>query len=428
MNSADARVVAARAVSGVIRGGRSLDQTLPGDADPRARALAYETLRRGHRYAFFLGHLLDRALPRKQADVEGLLLVAFCELEAFRTPDYAAVDGAVGGARALGQKRLAGLVNGVLRNFLRRREELAGAAEADPSARTAHPAWLVEQLRAEWPEVADAILGAGNDKGPMWLRVNTAAVSPADYARQLEAAGLEAEAGPVPEALRLAAPVEVEDLPGFREGLVSVQDAAAQLAAGLLAPGAGDRVLDLACAPGGKLGHLLERHPDMDGVIGVDDSESRLGRTADNLRRLGLDQRARLAPGDGTRPEDWWDGRPFDCILLDAPCSGTGVIRRHPDIKWLRRAGDIQVHARLQGRLLAAAWSMLAPGGRLLYATCSVLRAENEAVIDAFLASTPSARAATLPEEWGTKAGTGRQILPGEAGMDGFFYALLASD
>lgn len=426
MNSADARVVAARAVAEVMSAGRSLDRGLPGDADPRARALAFETLRHGTRYRFYLERLLERPLPKKQAAIEGLLLVAFCELEQFRTPDYAAVDGAVEGARALGQPRLARLVNGVLRTFLRRRESLVAAAGDDPAAASTHPAWLVETLRADWPGDANAILAAGNDKGPMWLRVNASRTGVTAYAERLAAAGMAAEPGPAPESLRLAQPVEVTDLPGFGEGLVSVQDAAAQLAAGLLAPVPGDRALDLACAPGGKLAHLLERCPDLGGVVGVDTDEQRLARTADNLERLGLAGRAELVAGDGARPEEWWDGRPFDRILLDAPCSGTGVIRRHPDIKWLRRPGDIAVHAGLQAALLRAAWSMLAPGGRLLYATCSVLWAENQGVVDAFLASTPTARAATLPSEWGTEAGPGRQILPGEAGMDGFFYALLA--
>lgn len=430
MSDEDARIVAARAVGGVVARGRSLDDVLPGDASPRARALAFETLRHGTRYRFYLERLLERPLPKKQAAVEGLLLVAFCELEQFRSPDYAAVDGAVEGARALGQPRLARLVNGVLRNFLRQRESLEAAAAGDPAAASTHPAWLAERLRVDWPDDADAdaILAAGNDKGPMWLRVNTARTGAGDYADRLAAAGMEAEPGPSPESLRLVKPVEVTELPGFADGLVSVQDAAAQFAAGLLAPEPGQRVLDLACAPGGKLAHLLERCPDIGAVVGVDTEEQRLARTADTLRRLGLEGSAQLVAGDGTRPDQWWDGRPFDRILLDAPCSGTGVIRRHPDIKWLRRPHDIDAHAALQAGLLEAAWSMLAPGGRLLYATCSVLRAENEAVVGAFLASTPQARAATLPEEWGTEAGPGRQILPGEAGMDGFFYALLASD
>lgn len=428
MNCADARLKAARAVADVMSAGRSLDRGLPVDADPRARALAFETLRHGTRYWFYLERLLERPLPKKQAAIEGLLLVAFCELEQFRTPDYAAVDGAVEGARALGQPRLARLVNGVLRNFLRRRESLEAAAADDPAAASTHPAWLVEKLRADWPGDADAILAAGNDKGPMWLRVNALRTDVAAYAERLAAAGMAAEAGPAPESLRLAQPVEVTELPGFGDGLVSVQDAAGQLAAGLLAPEPGNRVLDLACAPGGKLAHLLERCPDIGEVVGVDTDEQRLARTTGNLERLGLAGRTELAAGDGARPDQWWDGRPFDRILLDAPCSGTGVIRRHPDIKWLRRERDIDAHAALQADLLEAAWSLLAPGGRLLYATCSVLRAENEAVVRAFLASTPAARAATLPLEWGREAGPGRQILPGEAGMDGFYYAILARD
>lgn len=428
MSDEDARIVAARAVGGVVARGQSLDHVLPGDASPRARALAFETLRVGFRYRFLIHRLMDRPLPRREADVQGLLLVALCEMARFDTPDYAAVDAAVAGTRALGRPRLSKLVNGVLRNYQRRREALEKAADDDPEARAVHPRWLLDRLASDWPDDWPAIVEAGNDKGPMWLRVNAGRADPAAYRERLAAEGIEASPGPVPESLCLAQPVEVAKLPGFAEGEVSVQDGAAQLAAGLLAPNDGDRVLDLACAPGGKLAHLLESQASLAEAVGVDTDDRRLARTRDNLDRLGLADRARLVQGDGAQPHSWWDGQPFQRILLDAPCSGTGVIRRHPDIKWLRRERDIAAHAELQGRLLAAAWSMLAPGGCLLYATCSVLRAENDAVVSAFLASTPSARAATLPVDWGREAGPGRQILPGEAGMDGFYYAKLARD
>lgn len=424
MSEEDARLVAARAVGAVIGSGRSLDEALPAEASPRARALAFETLRFGLRYRFQLGRLMDRPLPRKEWAVQGLLLVSICELDRFRTPEYATVDAAVAATRALGRPRLAKLVNGVLRNWLRRRDELEEAAESDPEARAAHPRWLLDQFAADWPEAWPAIVAAGNDKGPMWLRVNARRTDPAAYRERLAQAGIEAVPGPVPEALRLDQPVEVAKLPGFAAGEVSVQDAAAQLAAGLLAPGDGDRVLDAACAPGGKTAHLLERYPNLGSLVGVDVEAGRLERTSENLARLGLT--AELHTGDAATPDEWWDGAPFDRILLDAPCSGTGVIRRHPDIKWLRRASDTAAYAETQARLLHAAWRLLAPGGRLLYATCSVLRAENEAVVGPFVDNTPEARALDLPGDWGRPAGRGRQVLPGEEGTDGFFYALLA--
>lgn len=418
---------AARALARVIGGGRSLDEALPGSAEPGTRALVYETLRLGHRLDFMLGKLLRKPIKPDDADLHALLLAGLCELTRFSAPDYAVVDGVVEATRKLDKPWAAKLANAVLRNFLRGRDGLEAEAGRDPAASVSHPAWLAKAIRADWPDEAGAIFAANNDKGPMWLRVNTRRVSVDDYRTRLAEAGIAvAAAGPVPEALMLQRPVEVAELPGFAQGQVSVQDAAAQLAAHLLDLQPGFRVLDACCAPGGKTGHILEHVPEGTRLTAVEKDAGRLDRVRENLQRLGLD--TELVAGDAARPDAWWDGEPFDRILLDAPCSGTGVIRRHPDIKWLRRASDIAAHAELQSRLLAALWPLLAPGGHLLYATCSILEAENAGRIEVLLAERTDAGAVPLPEILGTARGAGRQVLPGEGGMDGFFYALLAKN
>jgi 16S rRNA (cytosine967-C5)-methyltransferase len=284
-------------------------------------------------------------------------------------------------------------------------------------------------LERERPGDAVAILEANNQHPPMWLRVNRRRSTVDDYAAALGAAGFEVERhATAPDALRIEPAADVRQLPGFTEGKVSVQDAAAQLAVELLAPRAGERILDACAAPGGKTCHVLERVDGPCRVTALDVSEARLGRVRESLSRLGLE--AEVRAGDAGDPGGWWDGRPYDRILLDVPCSATGVIRRHPDIKVLRRARDIPALARRQGELLRAAWGLLVPGGTLLYTSCSVLRAENEAVVGAFLAATPEAADRT-PEAtrgwpaWSGGTGPGYQVRPGQAGMDGFYYACL---
>lgn len=419
-----ARLGVARAVAAVIGEGRSLDAALPVDVDARGRALAYETLRHGPRLDWMLGRLLRKALKPADADVHAALLVGLCEITVFTTPDYAAVDGAVRTARALEKDWAAKVVNGVLRNFLRRRGELEAAANRDRVASSEHPSWLLDAIEADWPDDVRHIVAAGNTKGPMWLRVNTTRMTVVEYAGLLAGAGITARGeSPAPEGLKLERPVEVVELPGFAKGLVSVQDAAAQLAAHLLDPRPGERLLDAASAPGGKAAHLLERCRGEAKLTALEVDAARLDKVRDNLERLGLE--ATLLRGDATKPGEWWDGEAFDRILLDAPCSGTGVIRRHPDIKWLRRPEDVAAQAKLQTAMLQALWPTLKPGGRLLYATCSVLRRENAAVVSAFLDMHADARAVAPELEWGRDSGPGRQILPGERDMDGFFYALL---
>jgi len=283
-------------------------------------------------------------------------------------------------------------------------------------------------LRRDRPASFESILDAGNRHPPMWLRVNRMRTDPATYAAELEAAGRRViRHAYAPDALLVEPPTDVRSLPGFAEGLVSVQDAAAQLAVDVLGPRPGERVLDACAAPGGKTCHLLERVGGRADVTALDVSESRLVRVGDNLERLGLD--ARVMAGDIATPQAWWDGRPFDRILLDVPCSATGVIRRHPDIKVLRRARDIPALARRQADMLVAAWGLLRPGGTLLYTSCSVLRAEDEGVIEGFLASAGDAADLTAGRTGGwpdrPAAGPGRLVQSGEADMDGFYYACL---
>jgi 16S rRNA (cytosine967-C5)-methyltransferase len=290
----------------------------------------------------------------------------------------------------------------------------------------------VRAVEADWPALKESILKANNERPPFWLRVNRHRVSGKDYRLKLEAAGLEvAMSRDDDHALMLARAVDVHDLPGFTEGLVSVQDAAAQLAAPVLAAQSGHRVLDACAAPGGKTCHILESQPQLQELIAIDVSKERLVRVEQNLERLGLT--AKVVEGDAAKPEAWWDRQPFDRILLDVPCSATGVIRRHPDIKLLRRAEDIPVLAQRQSELLTATWSLLRPGGRLLYASCSILRVETSGVVGSFLAHTREARDVTAQvlRELNVDAGVQEPTLPGHAiatgtgGMDGFYYACL---
>lgn len=423
-----ARVAAVRAAAAVLHRGQSLAEALPraGEGLSESRALAQELaygVLRWHGWLRALSErLLDKPLRARDADLALLLESGLYQLDGANVPGQWVVSECVDAARLLGKDWATGLLNAVLRRFLRERQAVCAAVDADPASRLAHPGWLLARLRTDWPEHWAAIAEANNQRPPMTLRVNCRRERLADYRRRLAAAGLGASPHPlVPDALTLEAPVAVEALPGFAEGLVSVQDAGAQMAAPLLDPQPGERVLDACAAPGGKTGHLLELQPVLATLVAVDSEPARLQRVAENLARLDLE--AELHAADVTAVEAWWDGRPFQRILLDAPCTGTGVIRRHPDIKWLRREGDAEALAATQARLLRTLWPLLEPGGKLLYCTCSVLPAENEAVIDAFLADTPDATAETLAGEWGIALRHGRQILPGQHGMDGFYYA-----
>lgn len=408
--------------------GRSLGAALAGQlatlGDERERAFVqacvYLTLRHVFSLEEWLTRLLARPLRRKDAEIEALLLAGLCQLRHMQVPAHAAVSASVEAVQELGRPWARGLVNGVLRAATR----APAPSPASETARTELPAWLIEALRADWPGDFEAIAAAGQAQAPMTLRVNRARGGPVDYAAALVASGLASRPTPhSPDGLILEHAVPVTDLPGFDAGLVSVQDEAAQLAASVLDCREGERVLDACAAPGGKTAHLLERARGALELTALDQSRERLADVAATLRRLGLE--ARLLQADAGTPGDWWDGRLFDRILLDAPCSSLGVLRRHPDIRVHRRASDLPAMAAAQQRLLAALWPLLRPGGRLLYATCSIMHAENEQVVGALLARRPDAAVVPLDGPWGRPAGPGRQILPGEEDMDGFYYALL---
>lgn len=424
--TADCRAAAAQVLAAVCDAGQSLERQLarvePGVRE-RDRALLRELCYGGLRWQPLLRELLQpllrKPLKERDGDIRQLLVVGAYQLLYTRIPPHAAISSAVDAARALGKQWAAGLINAVLRGLQRERDALF--ERLPPHAAAAHPRWLWEALRTAWPAQADAIFAANNAHPPMCLRVNRSRGTAQEYLATLAAAGIAAErCAWAPEGVRLAAATDVTLLPGFADGAVSVQDEAAQLAAHLLDVQAGQRVLDACCAPGGKTAHLLELQPDI-ALSALDVSAERLQRVAANLQRLQL--HAALHSGDATQPQAWWDGRPFERILLDAPCSGTGVIRRHPDIKLLRTAADIAQLAQLQQRMLAALWPLLAPGGLLLYATCSVMPQENTQTIAHFLAGTADAREVPIAAEWGIAQPAGRQLLP--ALHDGFYYALL---
>jgi 16S rRNA (cytosine967-C5)-methyltransferase len=430
------RAAAARAVVAVASHGRRLEaavaeQAAGGESRPAIQSLAFGTVRWFTELEAILARLLDRPDQPLDREVRALALVGLYQLAHGATPPHAAVSETVEAARALGRPRAAGLVNALLRRFQREGDAIVAAAHADRVARLAHPEWLLAAFERDWPAHWQQIAAAGNAEPPMWLRVNARRTTRDGYRARLAAAGMESEACAfAPQALRLAQPAEVALLPGFADGDASVQDAAAQLAAFFLAPADGMRVLDACAAPGGKACHLLEVFPGIAGLVALDADSARAARISSNLVRLGL--AAQVVTGDAARPEGWWDGRPFERILLDVPCSGTGVIRRHPDIKLLRRPEDIPRFAATQAGLLASCFGLLAPGGRLVYASCSVLAAENAAVVRAFLAANPQAVDATesarllLPGPAPVlDAGAGCALPSGAADADGFYYACL---
>ena len=423
------RAVAARTLGRVLSEGQSLATVLPPalervtpDQRGLLQELCYGVCRWQPRLQFLLDRLLTRPLAPNEAVVRCLLLIGLYQLWYLRIPEHAAVAETVAAAHLLRKPWAVGLVNGVLRTALRRRTELTALIEGNPEAHTAHPHWLLQRLQRDWPEDWSAIIAANNVRPPFSLRINPLRLDREAYRQHLAVAGHPADLAGADTALTLATPIDPAILPGFAEGWVSVQDAGAQQAAPLLEVRAGQRVLDACAAPGGKTGHLLECAPDLD-VTALDCDPDRLERVRETLERL--QQHAQLVLGDARQPSNWWDGIPYDRILVDAPCSATGVIRRHPDIKLLRRESDIAVLAERQQALLDSLWPLLRPGGRLLYATCSVLRAENDEVVTAFLATHSDAYERMIPADWGRALPHGRQILPGEEGMDGFYYAVL---
>lgn len=417
-------------LSRVVKDGQSLTVALDhafetiDDSKDRAfiQALCYGVTRQYHWLDFILKLLLAKPLKNKDTDIKMLLLMGLYQLKFMRVKTHAAVSETVTAANR--KKWAKSLINGVLRQYIRDQKNLEKKADDDPSASYSHPQWLINQIEYDWPEQLNALLSENNRQAPMALRVNLAQGSKDAYLKLLSEQSIQAKAVSFcSSAIILEQPVAVEKLPGFSDGLVSVQDVAAQLAAELLDVQSGQSVLDLCAAPGGKTAAILERQIESVSMMAVDIDQSRLNRVEENLKRLKL--QAKLIVGDATQPESWRQGKTFDRILVDAPCSALGVIRRHPDIKILRRESDISALQVIQQQILNAAWVLLAPGGVLLYATCSILKQENEEQIETFLTNYQDADEEPIEGEWGIKRKFGRQVLTGDLDMDGFYYAKL---
>ncbi|MEO9078656.1 MAG: 16S rRNA (cytosine(967)-C(5))-methyltransferase RsmB [Rhodanobacter sp.] len=425
----DTRAVAARALAEVAIRGASLREVIhrsaPQLSDPRDRALLMALVSEGARWWLrfdaAVDGLLEKPLRHKDPAVHALLVLGLVQLEILELQDYAAVAATVEAVRALKRPQLAGLVNAVLRRWQRERETLLATLDAAPQTRHAHPAWLASALSRDWPAQADAVMAADNREPPLMLRVNRQRVQPQTLIDRLQAAGhAVAPHAWLADALMLPHSLDVTRLPGFEDGLFAVQDGAAQVAADLADLRNGLRVLDACAAPGGKACHLLERAA-VD-LTALEFDPKRAERIRENLMRLRLN--AKVVIGDAGAPAGWWKGQPFDRILIDAPCSATGVLRRRPDVRLHRRESDIAAMREQQGRILTALWPLLAPGGRLVYITCSVLRAENEAVVRKLLATQADAQIVNFTLPVGQPAAIGWQILPGDGDLDGMYYAV----
>lgn len=427
----NARIAAIQSIVAVLNRGTMLDAALPVAASglpARDRALAqeisYGVLRWYFRFLPIVDRLLHRPMNAADLDLKVLLMAALHELEHLRTPDHAAVSEAVEGTRLLGKPWASGLINALLRRFQKEREQLMADVLRDPSVRFAHPLWLIRELQRDWPDQWEQILLRSNERPPMDIRLNLGRCPRSRYVQELAGAGIPSRPSALTESgLRLETAVNVQVLPGFERGLVTVQDLAAQLAAPLLDAHPGHRVLDACAAPGGKATHVLELCPEIAELVAVDRGADRVDLLARTLKRLQLS--ATIIDGDASAPGQWWDGRQFDRILLDAPCSATGVIRRHPDIKVLRQESQLPRLEQLQSGLLQGLWPLLAQGGRLLYVTCSLLRRENDWQIENFTARHKDVRVIPVNAPWGIATARGRQTLPSLDDTDGFYYALL---
>lgn len=433
----NARAVAAKVIRDVVGSTLPLDAALlqntgllknPAD-QALLQELSYGVLRWWFRLQEIARGLLQKPMKAKDLDVFCLLLVGLYQLQYTRIPPHAAVSETVAAVRQLKKAWADKLLNAILRRQLRETGHKTDQEKNDdsafsPEARWAHPAWLLQAMQAAWPQHWQQVLEANNQRPPMTLRINRQKTSREAYLDRLRESAMEAKAAQyADDGIVLAQAVNVEKLPGFAQGLVSVQDSAAQLAAPLLQLHAGQRVLDVCAAPGGKTAHILELADQAVDVVAVDIDAQRLARVEQNLQRLGLS--ASVICGDAADPASWWDGVVFDRILLDAPCSATGVIRRHPDIKVLRQSQDVQRVSTVQQRLLDAAWPLLKSGGMLVYATCSVLPMENEDQVASFIERNHNACYQRLEVPWGHERPFGRQIFPGEQDMDGFYYACI---
>lgn len=425
-----ARELAVTVICTVTQQGKSLTEalTLADVLEPRDKAfcreICYGTIRWYSRLEGLLNLLLKKPFKAKDSDIKVLILTGLYQIIYLSTPDHAAVSETVSTCSAGRKSWAKGVLNGVLRNFLRNRATLEKSIDAQLNQQFSHPTWLIQQLQKDWGDQLSHILQANNQHPPMSIRVNEKAISRHQYVKQLDEAAIKTHENPFNSVgLTLDQAVNVDQLPGFWQGTCSVQDSAAQLAASLLKVEDNQRILDVCAAPGGKTAHLLESTNDSNALTAIDIDELRNQRVIENLTRLNL--KADVLTVDALETAEWFDQQPFQRILLDAPCSATGVIRRHPDIKLLRQASDIKALVELQSQLLEAIWPLLEKGGRLLYATCSILSAENSQQIANFVSRHTDAQPVTIDAQWGQACEFGRQILPGQDNMDGFFYACL---
>ena len=434
MNS---RTIAALIIYDVVHEGLHLDNAitkrLNNHNNPASngfiKAMSYGVIRFYPRLLFFLSHLIDKPVRNKEKIVECLLLAGIYETYYMQTPSHAGVSESVKATLDLKKSWAKGLVNAVLRGAIREQETLNVMAMDNDGSRTAHPKWLIKRFKKDWPDDVESILAANNEPGPLTLRVNQKKITRNEYLKLLKEKNIEAKSCTFSKhGIQCAQAVDVEELPAFANGLVSVQDQAAQLATEILNPQAGDYILDACAAPGGKTGHILESQADID-VVALDISEKRIERIEENLQRLSLSCTQVVA--DAADTGQWWKSSElykkgeFDRILLDAPCSGTGVIRRHPDIKLHRNADNIVELTQTQEKLLDSLWLLVKTGGMLLYSTCSILADENEQQIQAFLAKHSDANAVGIEVDFGRQLEHGLQVLPGQHDMDGFYYACL---
>lgn len=423
------RAAAAQVLAKILQGQGSLSSLLPAiqpqvaEKDrPLLQELCFGTCRYHPQLNAYVECLVDKPLRAKDSDIHALILLGLYQLLHTRIPDHAALGETVEVSRFLKKPWATNLVNGVLRKFQRDKSKLDKLLAQNLAFQTNHPAWIEATLRKNWPNQLEQIITANNSHPPFTLRINTLKISRAEYLTLLQDLEIKAALTPFsPYGITLEHACDPRKLPLFSDGWISVQDEAAQLSADLLQLSPNLRVLDACCAPGGKTGHMLELEPSLQ-VTALDADERRLGRVRENLTRLGVN--ANIICGDGTA-KDWWDGELFDRILIDAPCSATGIIRRHPDIKVLRTPEEIAKLTELQGQLLSNLWSLLKPGGMLVYATCSVMPKENTQVIEAFLKRQPQALCEVLNGDWGIAQTYGRQLLPSAEGHDGFYYARL---
>lgn len=429
-NQKDPRALAAISISLVVTKGKSFsdDLSCPDFENPRDlsfyRQICYGTLRNYYILNYYISLLLKTPLKNKDHDLHMLLLIGLYQIEFMRTPDHAAIDATVNAAKLLKKHWASGLINGVLRNFIRKKNNNFFTDKAEEWILNNHPKWLFEKLKSNWPNDWQNILKYNNSPPPMTLRVNLKEITREDYRKLLNKSNIENTIDELtPTGLRLTKPIDVSLLPKFEQGFVSVQDIGAQLAANLIRAQPNMRILDACCAPGGKIAHFGEAN-EKSKLLGIDKNEERLKKVNDNLLRLNI--QAKLICIDANKIKDWWDGIPFERILLDAPCSGSGIISHHPDIKLLRTKGDIKKFVHQQTVLLSSLWSTLALNGELVYCTCSILQEETNQVISDFLDSTPTAKILRIDAHWGVIQPFGRQLLPNPNKNGGFFYARLS--